>query len=110
MRTATSVYLYKEDVRFFGEGPRRLLHAIEESGSLRSAAMTMGLSYNKAFLMMKRAEEALGFPLTDKTIGGKGGGGSRLTSEAKLFLEKYEAFRKDCLDANQKLFEKHFGI
>ena len=31
--------------RFFGEGPCRLLHLIEETGSLRSAAAQMGLSY-----------------------------------------------------------------
>lgn len=30
--------------RFFGEGPCRLLHLIEETGSLRSAAAQMGLS------------------------------------------------------------------
>ena len=34
--------------RFFGEGPCRLLHLIEETGSLRSAAAQMGLSYSKA--------------------------------------------------------------
>ena len=30
--------------RFFGEGPCRLLHRIEETGSLRAAAQAMGLS------------------------------------------------------------------
>ena len=34
--------------RFFGEGPCRLLHRIEETGSLRAAAQAMGLSYSKA--------------------------------------------------------------
>ena len=32
--------------RFFGEGPCRLLHRIEETGSLRAAAQAMGLSQN----------------------------------------------------------------
>ena len=59
--------------RFFGEGPCRLLHRIEETGSLRAAAQAMGLSYSKALRMVKRAEKELGFALTRKTIGGRGG-------------------------------------
>ena len=57
--------------RFFGEGPCRLLHRIEETGSLRAAAQAMGLSYSKALRMVKRAEKELGFALTRKTIGGE---------------------------------------
>ena len=60
--------------RFFGEGPCRLLHLIEETGSLRSAAAQMGLSYSKALRLVQHAEKELGFALTCKTIGGRGGG------------------------------------
>ena len=59
--------------RFFGEGPCRLLHLIEETGSLRSAAAQMGLSYSKALRLVQHAEKELGFSLTCKTIGGRGG-------------------------------------
>ena len=82
--------------RFFGEGPCRLLHRIEETGSLRAAAQAMGLSYSKALRMVKRAEKELGFALTRKTIGGRGGGGSTLTDEARNFMERYEAYRDAC--------------
>ena len=61
--------------RFFGEGPCRLLHLIEETGSLRSAAAQMGLSYSKALRLVQHAEKELGFALTCKTIGGGGGAG-----------------------------------
>ena len=61
--------------RFFGEGPCRLLHLIEETGSLRSAAAQMGLSYSKALRLVQHAEKELGFALTCKTIGGRRGGG-----------------------------------
>ena len=57
--------------RFFGEGPCRLLHLIEETGSLRSAAAQMGLSYSKALRLVQHAEKELGFALTCKTIGGR---------------------------------------
>ena len=69
----------------------------------------MNLSYSKAIAMVNRAEETLGFPLTEKRIGGKGGGGSVLTSEAILFLEKYEAYREACYEANRKLYMEFFS-
>ena len=109
MRAATSIYLFKDDIRFFGEGPCRLLRGVQECGSLRAAATRMNLSYSKAIAMVNRAEEALGFPLTEKQIGGKGGGGSVLTEEAISFLEKYEAYREACYEANRKLYMEFFS-
>ena len=109
MRAATSIYLYEDVVRFFGEGPCRLLRGIEACGSLRAAAAKMNLSYSKAITIMNRAEEALGFSLTEKQIGGKGGGGSKLTPQAVAFLEKYEAYREACYEANRKLYLEFFS-
>ena len=109
MRAATSIFLYEDDVRFFGEGPCRLLRGIEECGSLRASAAKMNLSYSKATAILNRAEVALGFPLTEKQIGGKGGGGSKLTPQAVAFLEKYEAYREACYEANRKLYLEFFS-
>ena len=109
MRAATSIYLFKDDIRFFGEGPCRLVRGVQECGSLRAAATRMILSYSSAIAMVNRAEEALGFPLTEKQIGGKGGGGSVLTEEAISFLEKYEAYREACYEANRKLYLEFFS-
>lgn len=94
--------------RFFGEGPCRLLHRIEETGSLRAAAQAMGLSYSKALRMVNRAEKELGFALTRKTIGGRGGGGSTLTDEARNFMERYEAYRDACVQTDRELYYKFF--
>lgn len=108
MREETSIYLYNKGERFFGQGTCELLHAIEETGSLRSAAARLNLSYSKALSMIHGAEKMLRFPLTEKTIGGKGGGGSRLTPEAKQFVETYEAFQAACQEANRVLYQKFF--
>lgn len=94
--------------RFFGEGPCRLLHLIEETGSLRSAAAQMGLSYSKALRLVQHAEKELGFALTCKTIGGRGGGGSTLTAEARQFLERYEAYRDACVQTSRELYSAFF--
>lgn len=78
------VFLCDDDhLRFFGEGPCRLLHLIEETGSLRAAAMSMGMAYTKALAITRRAEKNLGFPLTARRIGGKGGGRKCPDAESK---------------------------
>ena len=56
----------------FGPGVAQLLKGIEEMGSMQKAAEKMGLSYSKAWKMMKTAEQELGFALTERSSGGKG--------------------------------------
>ena len=109
MRPVINVYLYEEGEKFFGEGPCRLLKGIERTGSLRAAAMEMDMSYSKATTILNRAEKALKFPLTEKTIGGKGGGGSQLTPEAKEFLKRYEKYREACYEANSRIYHEIFS-
>lgn len=110
MKPQIKVFLNDEsDLRFFGEGPCRLLHAVEETGSLRKAALSMNMAYTKALSLIRHAQEVLGYPLTETTIGGKGGGGSRLTPQAKEFLEKYETYRDKCREANLRIYHEIFS-
>ncbi len=109
MKPMTRVYvLDDEGQRIFGEGPYRLLLAVEELGSLRAAAQSMGMAYTKALKILKRAEGALGCPLTCRQVGGKNGGGSRLTPQGKEVLKKYADFRDQCVQANQRIYEQIF--
>ena len=111
MEPMTRVFILDEQRdRFFGEGPCRLLRGIEQYGSLRASAASMGMAYTKALRLMKHAEEALGVPLARKTIGGKHGGGSELTQEGKEFLEKYEEYRARCTEANRRIFDEIFCV
>ena len=109
MKPSIRTYLCNdENHRFFGEGPRQLLHAIDETGSLRSAALSMNMAYTKALRIIRSAEATLGFPLTVRTTGGKGGGGSQMTAEAREFLAKYEAYRDACTESGQQLYDEFF--
>lgn len=109
MKAVTKIIFFDQNgEKFFGEGPARLLHGIEEKGSLRAAALSMGMAYTKALTMIKNAENALGFQLVIRTTGGKSGGGSILTKQGKEWLEKYEAYRNACLQANSKLYLEFF--
>ena len=109
MKAVTRIlFLDDNGEKFFGEGPARLLRAVEETGSLRAAAMSMDMAYTKALKLMKHAEEALGFSLITRTTGGKTGGGSLLTPAGRQWLQQYESYRDACVKANQELYKKHF--
>ena len=109
MKPVTKIQLFDENgEKFFGEGPCRLLEQVEQTGSLRCAAASMEMAYSKALKLVKQAEEALGFPLTQRSVGGKDGGGSTLTPEGREFLHKYEAYRDACVQANRELYANYF--
>ena len=109
MREQIKIYLCNEEgQRFFGEGPYQLLCCIERCGSLWAAAQEMNMAYTKAFHLIRRAEEELDFPLTEKTIGGTGGGGSRLTAEAKELMTRYEQYKSACARAAAQLYDEFF--
>jgi len=95
--------------RAFGDGPARLLDGVQEWGSLRKAAQELGMSYNKAWRILHAAEQRLGFPLLDRSVGGSLGGGSHLTAEAKDLVRRYGAVAADADKALEAVFQKHFA-
>ena len=109
MKAVTKItFLDDQDEKFFGEGPARLLRGVEATGSLRAAAMAMGMAYSKALKLIQNAENALAFPLIRRSTGGKDGGGSYLTEEGKEWLQRYEAYRDACKQANSRLYLEFF--
>ena len=109
MKAVTKITFYDDEGgKFFGEGPARLLRGIAEKGSLRASALSMEMAYTKALTIIKNAENALGFPLLIRSTGGKSGGGSKLTDEGKAWLERYEAYRDACIQANRRLYQEFF--
>ena len=109
MKAVTKIQITDDNgIKFFGEGPCRLLRGVEKTGSLRAAAMEMEMAYSKASKLLKQAEENLGFSLTTRSAGGKDGGGSVLTPEGKRWLQQYEAYRDACEKANRELYRQYF--
>lgn len=66
----------------FNEEIAALCGKVEESNSIYSAAAEVGMSYGKAWRLVKNVEAALGFPLFARG----GCKGSALTPEAKKLL------------------------
>ena len=98
----------EDNGRAFGEGPFQLLQRIPQKGSLLQAAKSMKMSYQKAWLIIRKSEEMLGFPLLERRVGGISGGGSQVTEEGLEFLKTYGRFRKETAKKLNASFQKHF--
>lgn len=66
-----------------------LLRAVAEHGSLNAAADALDRSYSRAHSRVADLEDALG-PLVERERGGPGGGGSRLTDDARDLLARFD--------------------
>lgn len=103
-----SIRLFRED-KCFGPGIAELLRRVDETHSLRAAAMGMGMAYSKAWRIMNKTEEELGFDLIHSQTGGRHGGGAELTGEGRDMLQKYEMFVRGIQAEADRLLEKIFG-
>ncbi|MDO5100808.1 MAG: LysR family transcriptional regulator [Eubacteriales bacterium] len=103
-----SIKLYQHE-KSFGPGMMTLLRGVEETGSLQKSAKQMGMAYSKAWTMIKRAEQEWGFAMTQRTVGGRDGGGSVVTEQAKELMNRYAAFLTAAREAVDEVFEQHFS-
>jgi molybdate transport system regulatory protein len=88
-------------------GTFELLVRVEATGSLHRAASEMGMAYSKAWQSARRAEANLGFALLTRQIGGRGGGGSTLSPEAKWLVGAFGALVEDANQMLEQLRIKH---
>jgi molybdate transport system regulatory protein len=92
----------------FGDGPYELLRGVEKTGSLHKVADQMGMAYSKAWTLIRLLEQRLGFPLLERKVGGRSGGGSQITPQAKELMLCYGRFREEAKEAIEKIYQKHF--
>lgn len=102
------IWLSKGNTKIFGKGPKELLIRTESMGSLRKAAMSMNMSYSKAWNLISNLEKSLNIKILDKTIGGIDGGSSTLTKEGKELISKYEELEKRVEEAILKIYVEIF--
>jgi molybdate transport system regulatory protein len=108
MRIGYKVWL-DNNGKAFGDGPFELLRRVEKKMSLHQAASQMGMSYSKAWRLIRTLEERLGFTLLERKVGGQLGGGSRITLQAKDLMNHYQQFREEVKKGLDKIYQKHFG-
>jgi molybdate transport system regulatory protein len=92
-----------------GDGKINLLGGIEETGSIQKAAGEIGMSYRHAWGFLQKMEKRGGIKLVVTQIGGREGGGAKLTPQGKDFLRRYSAFREGLDEYIEKKFRQAFG-
>ncbi len=100
--------IMKKEEDFFTPALYRLFTYIDQTGSIQAASVKMEISYTKAWKMINRVEEEMGFPFLKRCNGGKNGGSSSLTEEGKRFIERYHAMTMDIERIAQNFFDLYF--
>jgi molybdate transport system regulatory protein len=91
----------------FGPGKADLLQAIEKSGSITKAAEELGMSYMRAWTLIRTMNRCFNEPLVDAVRGGtRGGGGARLTATGREVLALYREMDEECTEVIQPQWRK----
>jgi molybdate transport system regulatory protein len=72
-----------------GPGMAQLLDRVVEHGSIRSAAASMGMSYRKAWLLVREMQDTFNGAVVTSETGGAAGGGTQLTELGATLLKAY---------------------
>ena len=107
LRPKCKIWIETDNGVVFGGGRLALFQAIMECGSINQAAAKLGMSYRAAWGKITATEKHLGLKLVDKHVGGANSG-SELTPEAKKMMEAYLQFKKEAVEAVDRLFHRYF--
>lgn len=77
------------DVILMGPGKADLLEAIDDTGSIRSAAERIGMSYMRAWSLVRTMNDCYREPLVERTRGGASHGGAVITPLGRRVLALY---------------------
>jgi len=102
------VWLELDGEYVFGFGLSEILKAVQTAGSIKWAADALGKSYRHVWGRIKEAEEALGEPLVQTRVGGKGTGRSSLTESAERLVADYDALRARMFAVVEEEFSSRF--
>jgi molybdate transport system regulatory protein len=89
-----------------GPGKADLLDAIARTGSIRGAASELGMSYMRAWTLVRTMNAAFRSPLVEKERGGAGQGGAQLTKSGAEVLRLYRRMEEKAGRAVANVWEK----
>jgi molybdate transport system regulatory protein len=74
-----------------GPGKAELVERIARTGSISAAARAMGMSYRRAWQLVEALNTAFREPVIETAIGGKRGGGARVTRYGEVLVARFRA-------------------
>jgi molybdate transport system regulatory protein len=88
------IWITKNGKPFLGQGRVQLLEAIKSQGSISRASSELGMSYKKAWHLVKSMNAISNKPVVIKEAGGKNGGGSIITKNGEKLISTYRQLEK----------------
>ena len=89
--------VYRGDEVALGPGKASLLAAIAETGSLAHASRKLGMSYMRAWNLLKTMDRCFREPVVRTLRGGRQGGRAELTRNGREILDLYQAMTEESL-------------
>jgi len=87
-----------------GEGRKKILETIQETGSINKAAKKLKMSYKGVWSRIKATEDHV----EAKLVASDGKRGSYLTEEGKELLRRYSTLKEKCLAEDDRIFRSIF--
>lgn len=98
------------DTIAIGPGKVALLEAVRDHGSITAAARSLGMSYRRAWLLLKEINDAMVAPAVASEHGGQHGGGSMLTPEGEAVIALYRAIERRAAEAGAAEIERLLSL
>ncbi len=109
MQPKSNLWIEKDGEVVLSKWRVDLLRAIDETGSISSAAEKMQVSYHRAWEKVHEMETRLGALLVETQTGGAHGGGAKLTPTARNYIARFERFSQGMDDLVTRHFLESFG-
>ena len=95
MELTGSLWLQKSGQKVFAGERIALLEKIGELGSITKAAKAVGISYKTAWDHVDLMNNLADRPLVERSVGGKGGGGTSLTPAGLEIVKQFHVFDEE---------------
>jgi molybdate transport system regulatory protein len=93
------IRIMRGEVIVIGPGKVDLLEAIARMGSIRAAAAELGMSYMRAWGLVRTMNQEFREPLVEKSRGGQSHGGAHLTELGRKVVSIYRRMEEAALQA-----------
>ena len=98
----------EQESAFFSARLKLLLYLLADTNNMRTSCACSGIAHSKAWDMINRLEQHLGYSVVERQRGGRSGGSTRLTEQGIAFLTAYHDFEQTVHRFTQAEFKKRF--